>query len=309
VGGSIACPVAISIEDKTARFALSPSMILRRSVDPPTTPDPETVVHRALVRTQSGDECLCIAVPANLARNSQTAHAEVLAQIAQALPAHTLPVHLKIGTTIFRVKSNDLEAELLQYEANNMRRCHKVGIVYCAKGMRSEAEMLSTTRANASADFQQFLTLLGQEVPLRGWADYSGGLDVKNDADGTHSIFTNFWGIPVMFHVSTMLPTDPHNPVVAVSFYLPFTLYLLYFYLLYFYLLYFYLLYFYLYTFTFYLLPFTFYLLPFILLYFYLLPFTFYLLPFTFYLLPFTFFFLIPQYPLTCPPEETTHWE
>ena len=192
-------------------------MILRRNSDA-VPPDAETVTHRALVRTQMGDECVCIAIPANFARSSQTAQTEILAQLAQALPELSLP-QLKMNATLFRVKSPDLENDLLQYEANNMRRCHKIGVVYCARGARTEAEMLHSTHAGASADFLQFLSLLGQEVTLKNWPDYSGGLDVKNDTDGTHSIFTNFWGIPVMFHVSTMLPNDHNNPGVSISCY------------------------------------------------------------------------------------------
>lgn len=220
IGGSSTCPVAISIEDKTTKFALSPSIILRRNSEA-IPPDNETVAHRALVRTQTGDECVCIAIPANFARSAQTAHAEVLVQLQQALPALALPTQLKIGATLYRVKSNDLDNDLLQYEANNMRRSHKLGVVYCTKGARTEAEMLHTTHQKASVEFLQFLSLLGQEVALKGWADYSGGLDVKNDTDGTHSVFTNFWGIPIMFHVSTMLPNDIHNPNVAISLNIP----------------------------------------------------------------------------------------
>jgi hypothetical protein len=196
-------------------------MFLRRNSDA-VAPDTEAVTHRVLVRTQAGDECVCIAIPASFSRSAQTAHVEILNQLPQAIPSLALP-QLKINTTIFRVKSTELESELLRYEANNMRRSHKIGVVYCAKGARTEAEMLRTTHANASADFLQFLSLLGQEVALKSWQDYSGGLDVKNDTDGTHSIFTNFWGIPVMFHVSTMLPNDHHNPNVAISYVPPFS--------------------------------------------------------------------------------------
>eukprot|EP00026_Physarum_polycephalum_P000766 Phypoly_transcript_00767.p1 GENE.Phypoly_transcript_00767~~Phypoly_transcript_00767.p1 ORF type:complete len:887 (+),score=142.43 Phypoly_transcript_00767:204-2864(+) len=213
VGGSTTLPVVISIEDKTTKLVLSPSMFLRRTTEPSTV-ESDTITHRVLVRAQSGDECVCVAIHGSLARSAQTAHTEILTQLPHLLPSFTFP-QLKINGTLFRVKSPDLENDLLQYEANNMRRSHKIGVVYCAKGARTEAEMLQTTHAQASPDFHQFLSLLGSEVPLKLWEDYAGGLDVKNDADGTHSVFTNFWGIPIMFHVSTMLPNDPHNPNVA----------------------------------------------------------------------------------------------
>lgn len=94
--------MALSIEDKTARFALSPSLLLRRSSTDATSsfirdgsgsgsgsgsgvPDQERVVHRVLVRTTTGDECVCVAVPVHLARSAQVAHAEIVSQLAHSL--------------------------------------------------------------------------------------------------------------------------------------------------------------------------------------------------------------------------------
>lgn len=59
--------------------------------------------------------------------------------------SHALPANLKIGSSIFKVKSPELETELLNYEANNMRRSHKIGVMYCPKGARTEADMVIIT--------------------------------------------------------------------------------------------------------------------------------------------------------------------
>jgi hypothetical protein len=157
VGGSNTLPVVISIEDKTTKLVLSPSMFLRRTNDPSTS-DTDTITHRVLVRTQTGDECVCISIPACLARSAQTAHTEILNQLPQNLPGFTFP-QLKINATLFRVKSPDLESDLLHYEANNMRRSHKIGVVYCAKGARSESEMLQTTHNQARSEPSPFVFL------------------------------------------------------------------------------------------------------------------------------------------------------
>lgn len=49
-----------------------------------------------------------------------------------------------------------------------------------------------------SEAFNEFLSLLGTKVRLQGWNKFSGGLDVKLDSTGTHSIFTEFKGIEIM---------------------------------------------------------------------------------------------------------------
>lgn len=57
-----------------------------------TSPDQETVVHRVLLRSQSGDECVCVAVPANLARSCQVAHSEIVSQLSHSV--HRLVIHI-----------------------------------------------------------------------------------------------------------------------------------------------------------------------------------------------------------------------
>ncbi|GBP72255.1 hypothetical protein EVAR_103255_1 [Eumeta japonica] len=49
------------------------------------------------------------------------------------------------------------------------------------------------------------------KVRLRGWNRFRGGLDVKGDMTGSHSIYTMHQGHEIMFHVSTMLPFSKDN--------------------------------------------------------------------------------------------------
>lgn len=48
--------------------------------------------------------------------------------------------------------------------------------------------------------------MLGEKIRLKGWQQYKGGLDVKNDMTGRYSIYTIYEGHEIMFHVSTLLP-------------------------------------------------------------------------------------------------------
>jgi len=58
-------------------------------------------------------------------------------------------------------------------------------------------------------DFREFLQVLGDLVELKGWPAYRGGLDVRTDTTGTHSVYTKWNDYEIMFHVATSLPFDP----------------------------------------------------------------------------------------------------
>jgi hypothetical protein len=62
-----------------------------------------------------------------------------------------------------------------------------------------------------SPDFEDFLEILGEKVPLKNFEGYTGGLDIKNDTTGTHSLHTTFKGFEIMFHVATFLPFFPKD--------------------------------------------------------------------------------------------------
>lgn len=100
-------------------------------------------------------------------------------------------------------------------------------------------------KEKGSPAFEEFLEWLGQKVTLKGWTKYSGGLDttgiilcihlslplpslssllysffhsfihffsdcqILENRTGTHSIFTEYSGFEIMFHVSTLLPLVP----------------------------------------------------------------------------------------------------
>jgi len=76
--------------------------------------------------------------------------------------------------------------------------------LYVKEGQVAEEEMFSNNAP--SEEFEEFLKCLGDKIPLAGWSEYRGGLDVKNNTTGTHSIYTGWKDFEIMFHVSTMLP-------------------------------------------------------------------------------------------------------
>jgi len=57
-----------------------------------------------------------------------------------------------------------------------------------------------------SPEYEEFLNLLGDKIELKGWQKHRGDLDVQRGNTGTHSIYTEWEGFHIMFHISTMLP-------------------------------------------------------------------------------------------------------
>ncbi|XP_012586192.1 PREDICTED: signal-induced proliferation-associated 1-like protein 3 isoform X2 [Condylura cristata] len=99
--------------------------------------------------------------------------------------------------------------QLLKLDEQGLCRKHKVGILYCKAGQSSEEEMYNNEGAGPA--FEEFLSLIGEKVCLKGFTKYAAQLDVKTDSTGTHSLYTTYQDYEIMFHVSTLLPYTPNN--------------------------------------------------------------------------------------------------
>ncbi|EAT43468.1 AAEL005099-PA, partial [Aedes aegypti] len=86
----------------------------------------------------------------------------------------------------------------------------KVGVIYVKEGQYTEEQILDNNEN--SPLFEEFLQLLGDKVRLRGFDKYKGGLDTVHDLTGLYSVYTNWRSIEIMFHVSTQLPYERHDP-------------------------------------------------------------------------------------------------
>ncbi|KAH1022832.1 hypothetical protein HUJ04_012161 [Dendroctonus ponderosae] len=103
----------------------------------------------------------------------------------------------------------DIQKDLLLLEEQEGSVNFKFGVIYMKQGQNSDDEMLSNE--HGSNKFEQFLTLLGDRVRLKGWDKYRGGLDTKGDMTGKYSVYTVYEGHEIMFHVSTLLPYSRDN--------------------------------------------------------------------------------------------------
>ncbi|XP_075043185.1 signal-induced proliferation-associated 1-like protein 3 isoform X1 [Mixophyes fleayi] len=116
---------------------------------------------------------------------------------------------LNIQCLRLAMNSSKVTEQLLKLDEQGLCRKHKVGILYCKAGQSSEEEMYNNESAGPA--FEEFLSLLGEKVCLRGFSKYAAQLDTKTDSTGSHSLYTNYQDYEIMFHVSTMLPYTPNN--------------------------------------------------------------------------------------------------
>ncbi|XP_076398161.1 rap GTPase activating protein radish isoform X1 [Megachile rotundata] len=103
----------------------------------------------------------------------------------------------------------DTQDELLKLDQVFIKSELKVGVIYVKEGQRTEEEILDNNEN--SPLFEEFLQILGDKVRLKGFDKYKGGLDTIHDLTGLYSVYTNWRGIEIMFHVSTLLPYEKHD--------------------------------------------------------------------------------------------------
>jgi len=109
------------------------------------------------------------------------------------------------------VERGDLELSLCDYEEKFHTSKFKFGVLF-ATGNQGSAEDEMYGNETGDALFENFLTILGTRINLRGWESYRGGLDTSGDATGAYSVYTDWRGFEIMFHVSTLLPFSRTNP-------------------------------------------------------------------------------------------------
>eukprot|EP00727_Mastigamoeba_balamuthi_P014629 m51a1_g9792 putative domain-containing protein (854) ;mRNA; f:1757168-1760762 len=103
------------------------------------------------------------------------------------------------------ILQHELELALSDFEVRQHISHFKFGVLYGADGQGSVEDDLYNNKTG-SEEYEDFLSLLGTRIDIVGWQGYRGGLDTNSGATGTQSLYTDWRGFEIMFHVSTMLP-------------------------------------------------------------------------------------------------------
>lgn len=117
----------------------------------------------------------------------------------------------ELNLQCLRLASNSpkVPETLLKLDEQGLSFQRKIGVLYCKSGQATEEEMYNNETAGPA--FKEFLSLLGDEIRLKGFDKYRAQLDNKTDSTGTHSLYTRYQDYEIMFHVSTMLPFTASN--------------------------------------------------------------------------------------------------
>lgn len=92
---------------------------------------------------------------------------------------------------------------------------HKAGVIYIGEGQSSEAEILANSRGTDA--YEAFLSGLGTKVKLQNAKFNTQGLDRVSNIDGTDTYAWRDRVTEIVFHVPTMMPTDPENDPQGVK--------------------------------------------------------------------------------------------
>lgn len=106
------------------------------------------------------------------------------------------------------VDDDRLRTALLRSEEKSKVTKYKFGLLYVKQGQLIEEEMFANDGnvIDHSPEYQRFCDWLGDTVTLQGWSRYRAGLDVTSGGTGTFSIYREWRGFEVMWHVATLLP-------------------------------------------------------------------------------------------------------
>lgn len=92
------------------------------------------------------------------------------------------------------------------FDFNDTVDGHKAGVIYVGKGQRSEGEILANTQGTSL--YNSFLSGLGTKVTLQGATFNTQGLDREANRDGTHTYAWRDRVTEIVFHITTMMPTN-----------------------------------------------------------------------------------------------------
>ena len=83
---------------------------------------------------------------------------------------------------------------------------HKAGVIYIGEAQTTEDEILQNRMG--SPDYVEFITSLGDLVPLKDANFNTQGLDRLSDADGQHAIIWHGEVTEIVFHITTLMPNN-----------------------------------------------------------------------------------------------------
>lgn len=178
--------------------------------------EPGTDLRRLLLFCCFGELRTAVSSDASSAEALATLEREYPELLRGALSWREVPAGQTVvrASATARQRSVDLDCALADYERKQraMLAAFKVGVVMTRPGDAAggSCEQAVYGHGEASEAFREFLGVLGEEVALRGYQGFRGGLDAEQDRTGTRAVVARWRSqareYELMFHVATLLP-------------------------------------------------------------------------------------------------------
>jgi len=107
-----------------------------------------------------------------------------------------------------------VERAIRMFDRNSTVDGHKVGVIYIGDGQTKESEILANTIGGPA--YLEFLKGLGVLTELKGATFNTQGLDREHDIDGKYTYCWRDRVTEIVFHVTTMMPTNLQNDAQCV---------------------------------------------------------------------------------------------
>jgi hypothetical protein len=108
-----------------------------------------------------------------------------------------------------------VQRDLSTFDRNSTVDGYRIGVIYIGEGQTNEVEILANT--NGSAAYAEFLGQLGTLVRLKGATMNTQDLDRVADVDGPYAYCWRDRSTEVVFHITTMMPTDLENDAQCIN--------------------------------------------------------------------------------------------
>jgi len=107
------------------------------------------------------------------------------------------------------VKDPAVVDDICSFEKQLLQTKYKFGLLLRLNDENDEDSLFSTN--GVTPGFEEFLSVLGEKKKLKGWKDYSGGLDTKDDLDCKESVYARWNSFEIMWHICPYMNLSTTN--------------------------------------------------------------------------------------------------
>jgi Rap/ran-GAP len=139
---------------------------------------------------------------------------DVLQDLYSPLALASVPGSLP-ETPLLLPNDDMVQRDLSTFDRNSTVDGYRIGVIYIGEGQTDEVEILANT--NGSAAYAEFISQLGTLVRLKGATMNTQDLDRVADVDGPYAYCWRDRATEVVFHITTMMPTDLENDAQCIN--------------------------------------------------------------------------------------------